>query len=85
MFVTAHSEHAVQAFDVAAVDYLVKPVEIKRLRTAIERLAPAAEGTPRIDRIPVEKGGRKRSACYRQTDYSLIEYPPPAVVSRIYP
>ncbi len=59
IFVTAHSEHAVKAFEVAATDYLVKPVEIDRLRVAVERLKPAAELTTRIDRIPVEKSGRK--------------------------
>lgn len=59
VFVTAHSEHAVEAFEVAAVDYLVKPVEIRRLRVAIERLTPAAQAPPRVDRIPVEKAGRK--------------------------
>lgn len=59
VFVTAHSEHAVQAFEVAAVDYLVKPVEIKRLRMAIERLTPAAQSVAKVDRIPVEKAGRK--------------------------
>ncbi|MRS12014.1 MAG: response regulator transcription factor [Actinobacteria bacterium] len=79
VFVTAHSEHAVQAFEVAAVDYLVKPVEIKRLRMAIERLAPASEGQPRVDRIPVEKGGRKlllqtSDICHimAKDDYSYI-------------
>jgi len=60
VFVTAHSEYAVKAFDVAATDYLVKPVELTRLRQAVERLAPAESGGPaRVDRIPVEKGGRK--------------------------
>jgi two-component system response regulator LytT len=59
VFVTAHSEHAVEAFEVAAVDYLVKPVEIKRLRTAVERLMPATAAPAKIDRIPVEKAGRK--------------------------
>ena len=59
VFVTAHSEHAVEAFEVAAVDYLVKPVEIRRLRTAIERLTPAAQAPVKVDRIPVEKAGRK--------------------------
>jgi DNA-binding LytR/AlgR family response regulator len=40
IFLTAYSEHAVQAFEVEATDYLVKPVEVARLRRAIERLAP---------------------------------------------
>jgi DNA-binding LytR/AlgR family response regulator len=38
VFVTAFSEYAVQAFDEAAVDYLLKPVEPVRLARCIERL-----------------------------------------------
>jgi two-component system, LytTR family, response regulator len=37
IFCTAHAEHAVQAFDVGAVDYLLKPIEAGRLAKAIER------------------------------------------------
>lgn len=59
IFVTAHSEHALQAFEVAAVDYLVKPVEIERLKIAIGRLSSAEAGGERVERIPVEKAGRK--------------------------
>lgn len=39
IFVTAHDEFAIRAFDVHAVDYLLKPVEPARLRAAIERAA----------------------------------------------
>lgn len=38
VFVTAFDEHAVQAFEASAVDYLVKPVEPRRLAVSIERL-----------------------------------------------
>ena len=37
IFVTAYQEHAVRAFEVQALDYLVKPVEAARMRTAIAR------------------------------------------------
>lgn len=60
IFVTAHSEHAVKAFEVKATDYLVKPVEAERLKQAVARLTPVAEqAPPRIERIPVEKAGKK--------------------------
>jgi two-component system LytT family response regulator len=38
VFVTAHDEYAVQAFDVSAVDYLVKPVTVERVARALERV-----------------------------------------------
>ena len=37
IFITAHDEHAVRAFQVNAVDYLLKPVDPERLREALER------------------------------------------------
>ena len=37
IFCTAYAEHAVAAFEVGAVDYLLKPVEAGRLRLAIDR------------------------------------------------
>ena len=38
VFVTAHAEHAVEAFDVAAVDYLTKPVRLERLQQALQKV-----------------------------------------------
>jgi two-component system response regulator AlgR len=39
VFVTAHTEHALQAFELAAVDYLTKPVKRERLLAALQRVA----------------------------------------------
>jgi two-component system LytT family response regulator len=45
VFTTAHDEHAVQAFEVNALDYLLKPIERARLDRALDRIAARrAEG-----------------------------------------
>jgi DNA-binding LytR/AlgR family response regulator len=51
VFLTAYGQHALDAFDVGAVDYLVKPLNRGRLLSAIERLqqrlaTPAASPPP---------------------------------------
>jgi DNA-binding LytR/AlgR family response regulator len=38
VFVTAYDTHAVEAFDLAAVDYLLKPIRAERLAEAVERV-----------------------------------------------
>lgn len=38
VFVTAYAEHAVQAFEVEAVDYLTKPVRLERLQLALQKI-----------------------------------------------
>ena len=37
VFVTAHAEHALAAFELAAVDYLTKPVRLQRLQQALDK------------------------------------------------
>jgi two-component system response regulator AlgR len=39
VFVTAHAEHALRAFELEAVDYLTKPVRRERLQAALQRVA----------------------------------------------
>ncbi|MGV9281171.1 LytR/AlgR family response regulator transcription factor [Streptomyces sp. NPDC003730] len=71
VFVTAHEDFAVQAFDLKAVDYVLKPVRRERLaeavRRAVERRGTAAVPAPRIpvhepdpDHVTVELGGVTR-------------------------
>ena len=63
IFVTAYAEHAVQAFDAAAMDYLLKPFDDERLARALERARAgiARRGPVRnLDRFAVVFGRRTR-------------------------
>lgn len=46
VFVTAYDDHAVQAFEQAAVDYLLKPVSDERLARSVERLQQKSAVAP---------------------------------------
>ncbi len=65
VFVTAYSEYALDAFNVDAVDYLMKPVEADRLSQALDKVEARIEpqlpqqGHSSVERIPVVKSGRK--------------------------
>ncbi len=51
IFVTAYSQHAVQAFEIDAVDYIVKPLARARLQKALDRIqpVPAISATERLE------------------------------------
>jgi two-component system LytT family response regulator/two-component system response regulator LytT len=66
VFVTAYDQHALEAFEVNAIDYLLKPVEAGRLEHAVERarqrLSRRAGGEPlndQIERIVKMMAGRQ--------------------------
>jgi two-component system response regulator AlgR len=60
VFCTAYDEHALAAFEAAAVDYLVKPVRRERLAEALER-ARRARAAGAAARLPSEASSRQRS------------------------
>src|ERR1700759_2912364 len=68
VFVTAYDAYALDAFEAAAIDYLLKPVEVSRLTKCIERLSaqlnrgnaenPPADMATRIAELPGYHGPR---------------------------
>jgi len=66
VFVTAHEQHAVEAFDLRAVDYVLKPVGASRLAEAVRRVVGTLDGAavsaPTGDdaQVAVERGGVTR-------------------------
>lgn len=63
VFVTAYDEHAVRAFELRALDYLLKPVRLERLKEALSRVRPLAPAdaealAPRRSHFAVMEPGR---------------------------
>jgi DNA-binding LytR/AlgR family response regulator len=80
VFVTAYDEHALEAFDLRAVDYLMKPVREERLHEAVGRVLEARGRAPVIattseepddETIAVELGGVTRFV--RRSDVRYVE------------
>lgn len=70
VFVTAHAEHAARAFDVAATDYLVKPVTQARFTAALDRIR-RAHAEPGAERILL--GTRHGGATVSVSDVTWVE------------
>ena len=74
IFVTAHDRYAIQAFEVNAIDYLLKPVTRERCSQALSRVRerlcrpgqPPRDVTAATARDPAEVPGPRGAACGRQ-------------------
>jgi DNA-binding LytR/AlgR family response regulator len=51
VFVTAHNEFAIDAFDAAAVDYVLKPANQKRIGVTVARLKQRLDTAPTVDAL----------------------------------
>jgi two-component system response regulator LytT len=86
VFVTAYGDHAVEAFEHDAIDYLLKPVSEERLRKTLARVrsrrAAQSAGPALPPRLPVEREGKTllvrpseiRFACAHGHDVSVHLY-----------
>lgn len=88
VFVTAFSEHAADAFELDAVDYVLKPVETSRLTKALDKVAAEISNrrpvgaAERTHRLAVERGTTRAfipvsDICYieARADYSTVICP----------
>jgi two-component system, LytTR family, response regulator len=84
IFITAYDQYAMKAFEVHAVDYLLKPVSQERFEAALERaksrigtkmapaqeLAAAARPQPYLERLVVKEGTRVTLIPVAKLDYA---------------
>lgn len=68
VFVTAYNHYAAQAFDVNAIDYLLKPIRQERIRKAVDKLVSQAELKPVLERQRL-----KTSAVCRIQSFGAFE------------
>lgn len=81
VFVTAHAEHAVQAFEIEAVDYLTKPVRLSRLtlalqkveRTVRQQLPAAGAAAPVQEFLTIQDRGRTERVPLDEVVYLKAE------------
>jgi DNA-binding LytR/AlgR family response regulator len=73
VFVTAHDQHAVDAFELNAVDYVLKPVREERIAEAVRRILTSVRPESLEEQVPVERGGVTRFVPVSQIRYVEAE------------
>ncbi|MDA8097028.1 MAG: DNA-binding response regulator [Desulforudis sp.] len=87
IFVTAYDEYALKAFEVNAIDYIMKPIEENRLRIAVNKVVKTTQDTGsrvqnglddeaariKIDRIPADTNGKTVLVSLSDIVYAYTE------------
>ncbi len=80
IFVTAHAEHALQAFELEAVDYLTKPVRLERLQAALHKAqrylqarGPALADSAEDEYVVIQERGRTERIALDEVVYFKAE------------
>ncbi len=73
IFTTAYEEHALKAFELAATDYLLKPIKRSRLQEAIQRLQPEHQEEQNFNSFAVQTRDRIVEIPWQQARYLLAE------------
>jgi two-component system, LytTR family, response regulator AlgR len=73
IFTTAYDQHALEAFEVNAVDYLLKPVRKERLAAALQKAAPvSAQTLKQVNKAQEEPSVRTHISVHMRGRISLI-------------
>ena len=73
IFITAHPDHALRAFEVRAVDYLLKPVDPRRLKESLKRVSQPAEERPFSSEEKVLFRDGSKNVLLRVGDIQVLE------------
>lgn len=76
IFVTAYDAYAIKAFEVSAIDYLLKPIDISRLKESVIKAQKSIENSSvsneKLSVLKENKKGLKKIAIPYKTDYVIL-------------
>ncbi|PQJ23014.1 LytTR family DNA-binding domain-containing protein [Tenacibaculum sp. SG-28] len=74
IFITAYDSYAIKAFEVSAIDYLLKPIDISRLETAVLKASKNLLGdSGNMDALKSNTKEIKKLAIPYKSDYVIID------------
>jgi two-component system LytT family response regulator len=75
IFITAYDKYALKAFEISATDYLLKPIEIVRLKSAVERASKqlvTKQNIAELQKLAINL--KKSNQKYAYTDRGMTHY-----------